>query len=138
MERKRFSLKIKSVDDTGKFTGLTASYNTVDLGGDKILPGAFTRTLAAGSVSDAGYLPPCSSVSCNRVRQLRPYLCATWRELSTAFSRCVRKKAACSRWVTSSRSSAVIGSRYTGDCHMPGHCPVVRRKSTTTERQPAL
>jgi HK97 family phage prohead protease len=48
MERKRFSLKIKSVDDTGTFTGLGAAYGNVDLGGDKIMPGAFTRTLAAG------------------------------------------------------------------------------------------
>jgi HK97 family phage prohead protease len=48
LERKRFTLKIKSVDDTGSFTGLGAVYNTVDLGGDSILPGAFTRTLAAG------------------------------------------------------------------------------------------
>jgi HK97 family phage prohead protease len=48
VERKRFSLKIKSVDDTGTFTGLGAAYNNVDLGGDRILPGAFTRTLAAG------------------------------------------------------------------------------------------
>ncbi len=42
------ALKIKSVDDTGTFTGLGAAYNNVDLGGDKIVPGAFTRTLAAG------------------------------------------------------------------------------------------
>jgi HK97 family phage prohead protease len=48
MERKRFSLKIKSVDDTGTFTGLVPRYNNVDLGGDKIVPDAFTRTLAAG------------------------------------------------------------------------------------------
>ena len=48
MERKRLALKIKSVDDTGTFTGLGAAYNNVDLGGDKIMPGAFTRTLAAG------------------------------------------------------------------------------------------
>ena len=48
MERKRFSLRIKSVDDSGTFTGLAASYNNVDLGGDSIVPGAFTRTLAAG------------------------------------------------------------------------------------------
>jgi HK97 family phage prohead protease len=49
MERKRFALKIKAVDDTtGTFTGLGAAYNNVDLGGDKIMPGAFTRTLAAG------------------------------------------------------------------------------------------
>jgi uncharacterized protein len=48
MERKRFSLKIKSVDETGVFTGLCASYNTVDLGGGSIVPGSMTRTLAAG------------------------------------------------------------------------------------------
>ncbi len=47
MERKRFSLKIKSVDETGTFTGLGAAYNNVDLGGDQIMPGAFSRTLAA-------------------------------------------------------------------------------------------
>jgi HK97 family phage prohead protease len=48
MERKRFGLKFKSVDDTGTFIGSGAVYNNVDLGGDKIMPGAFTRTLAAG------------------------------------------------------------------------------------------
>ena len=47
MERQNFGLKIKGVDDAGKFTGIGAVYNNVDLGGDKILPGAFTRTLAA-------------------------------------------------------------------------------------------
>lgn len=46
MEKASFSLKVKSVDDAGKFSGLLASYNTVDLGGDRILPGAFTKTLA--------------------------------------------------------------------------------------------
>jgi uncharacterized protein len=48
VERANFSLKIKSVDEAGKFTGIGAVYNNVDLGGDKILPGAFSRTLAAG------------------------------------------------------------------------------------------
>jgi uncharacterized protein len=48
VDRANFNLKIKSVDDAGKFTGIGAVYNNVDLGGDKILPGAFTRTLAAG------------------------------------------------------------------------------------------
>jgi HK97 family phage prohead protease len=41
-----FSLRIKSVAADGSFTGLGAVYNVVDLGGDKILPGAFSRTLA--------------------------------------------------------------------------------------------
>jgi HK97 family phage prohead protease len=46
VEKANFSLKIKSVDEAGRFTGVGAVYNNVDLGGDKILPGAFTRTLA--------------------------------------------------------------------------------------------
>ena len=48
MERKRCSLKIKAVDDTGSYTGLGAVYGNTDLGGDQIQPGAFTRTLASG------------------------------------------------------------------------------------------
>jgi hypothetical protein len=48
LERKRFTLKIKAVDDAGSFTGLGAVYGNTDLGGDQIMPGAFTRTLAAG------------------------------------------------------------------------------------------
>ena len=48
MERKRFTLKIKCVDDTGTFIGLGAVYNNTDFGGDQIMPGAFTRTLASG------------------------------------------------------------------------------------------
>jgi uncharacterized protein len=47
MQHQNFSLKLKSVDDTGSFVGLGAVYNNVDLGGDQILPGAFARTLAA-------------------------------------------------------------------------------------------
>jgi uncharacterized protein len=46
VERNSFSLKIKGVAPDGSFTGIGAVYNNVDLGGDKILPGAFTRTLA--------------------------------------------------------------------------------------------
>lgn len=46
MERRDFNLKIKSTNADGTFTGLGAVYNNVDLGNDKILPGAFTRTLA--------------------------------------------------------------------------------------------
>jgi uncharacterized protein len=38
-------LKIKAVDDAGKFTGIGAIYGLVDLGGDRILPGAFKKTL---------------------------------------------------------------------------------------------
>lgn len=49
MEKARFNLKVKAVDETGKFTGIGAVYGNVDLGGDKILPGAFTKTLVAGN-----------------------------------------------------------------------------------------
>jgi HK97 family phage prohead protease len=48
VEHHSFNLKIKGVAPDGSFTGIGAVYNNVDLGGDKILPGAFTRTLAAG------------------------------------------------------------------------------------------
>lgn len=48
MERRDFNLKIKSIDDAGTFVGMGAVYNNVDLGGDLIEPGAFTRTLSAG------------------------------------------------------------------------------------------
>jgi len=48
VERRDFNLKIKSIDDTGTFVGMGAVYNNVDLGGDRILPGAFTRTLSTG------------------------------------------------------------------------------------------
>jgi HK97 family phage prohead protease len=48
VEHSSFSLKIKSVDDSGRFTGVGAVYGNVDLGGDRIMPGAFTKTLAAG------------------------------------------------------------------------------------------
>ena len=49
MERKRFALKIKAVDETtGTFTGMGAVYSNTDLGGDRLMPGSMTRTLAAG------------------------------------------------------------------------------------------
>jgi HK97 family phage prohead protease len=51
MERREtqdFNFKIKGgADDSGTFTGLAAVFNNVDLGGDMIVPGAFTRTLQA-------------------------------------------------------------------------------------------
>ena len=49
MEHSSFKFKIKgSVDDAGTFSGMGAVFGNVDQGGDKIMPGAFTRTLAAG------------------------------------------------------------------------------------------
>jgi hypothetical protein len=50
VERRDFNFKIKSVNADGTFVGMGAVYNNVDLGGDKILPGAFTRTLNSRKV----------------------------------------------------------------------------------------
>lgn len=38
-------MSVKGLQEDGSFEGILASYNTVDLGGDKILPGAFTKTM---------------------------------------------------------------------------------------------
>lgn len=48
MDHRNFNLKIKSLDDAGTFVGLGAVYGNVDLGGDVIDPGAFSRTLSPG------------------------------------------------------------------------------------------
>jgi HK97 family phage prohead protease len=46
MPAKQFaSMSIKALQEDGSFEGILASYNTVDLGGDKIMPGAFTKTM---------------------------------------------------------------------------------------------
>jgi HK97 family phage prohead protease len=46
MPAKQFaSMSVKGLQDNGSFEGILASYNTVDLGGDKIMPGAFTKTM---------------------------------------------------------------------------------------------
>jgi HK97 family phage prohead protease len=41
----RFSVQVKSLGEDGSFEGQLAVYNNVDLGGDSILPGAFTKTI---------------------------------------------------------------------------------------------
>jgi HK97 family phage prohead protease len=43
-----FRLEVKSVSE-GKFTGLASTYNNVDLAGDRVMPGAFMKTLASSS-----------------------------------------------------------------------------------------
>lgn len=48
MERRDFNLKIKSIDDQGTFTGMASVYGNVDLGGDVVDAGAFSRTLSPG------------------------------------------------------------------------------------------
>jgi HK97 family phage prohead protease len=42
---KDFHFEIKSVNEEGQFTGILSVYNVVDLGGDLVEPGAFTKTL---------------------------------------------------------------------------------------------
>lgn len=46
MEKKSFRFELKSLDDVGTFEGMLSPYNRVDLGGDMILPGAYTKSLA--------------------------------------------------------------------------------------------
>lgn len=41
----RFSVEIKSISPDGSFEGMLAVYNNIDLGGDLIEPGAFTKTI---------------------------------------------------------------------------------------------
>jgi uncharacterized protein len=41
-----FPLTIKSLTEAGHIEGLAAAFGNVDLGGDRIIPGAFTRSLA--------------------------------------------------------------------------------------------
>jgi HK97 family phage prohead protease len=43
---KTFKFSVKSLDEQGQFTGLASVYGNVDLGGDVVMPGAFTKSLA--------------------------------------------------------------------------------------------
>lgn len=45
MERRSFTLDVKGLDEEGVIEGIAAGYNNVDLGGDRILPGAFSEWL---------------------------------------------------------------------------------------------
>jgi HK97 family phage prohead protease len=44
--KREFQFEVKTISEAGAFTGLASTYFGVDLGGDMILPGAFTKTLA--------------------------------------------------------------------------------------------
>lgn len=46
MQRSSFAWEIKGIDETGHVEGLAAGYGNVDFGGDRILPGAFSKSLA--------------------------------------------------------------------------------------------
>ena len=41
-----FSFEIKSLSDKGQFSGLASTYGNTDEGGDCVMAGAFSRTLA--------------------------------------------------------------------------------------------
>jgi HK97 family phage prohead protease len=43
--KRRFSVQVKDIGSDGSFEAVLASYNTDDLGGDRILPGAFAKTI---------------------------------------------------------------------------------------------
>lgn len=45
MIHRQFSFDIKAIGDDGTFEGIASVYNNVDLGGDRVKPGAFTKTL---------------------------------------------------------------------------------------------
>lgn len=45
MNRLAFNFTLKALEQSGAFHGLAAAFNNVDLGGDRIIPGAFRRTL---------------------------------------------------------------------------------------------
>ena len=47
MPAKSFEFKLQDLNgDTGQFTGIASTYGNIDLGGDVIEPGAFTKTIA--------------------------------------------------------------------------------------------
>lgn len=48
-ETAAFPLSIKILNDAGHIEGLAAAFGNVDLGGDRIIPGAFAKTLASRS-----------------------------------------------------------------------------------------
>lgn len=49
MNTKDYRLDVKSVSEEGEFEGMLSVYNVVDLGGDLVEPGAFTKTIEENS-----------------------------------------------------------------------------------------
>jgi uncharacterized protein len=45
MQNKSFKLELKSLSEQGTFTGMASVFGNVDLGGDVVEPGAFSRSL---------------------------------------------------------------------------------------------
>jgi HK97 family phage prohead protease len=46
-ESKSFAFEVKEVSEQGQFEGYASTWNNVDLGGDKVVRGAFKRSIAA-------------------------------------------------------------------------------------------
>lgn len=46
MQNKRVKLQLKSIDDAGTFTGLASVFGNRDMGGDVMVRGAFTKSIA--------------------------------------------------------------------------------------------
>lgn len=53
MEHSDFTFELKDVDEKGRFSGYGAVFGNVDQGGDRILPGAFNKSLKAFSEGTA-------------------------------------------------------------------------------------
>lgn len=51
VERKSFELEVKDFGEAGGLTGYLSTFGNVDLGGDIVEPGAFTKTLAERPVN---------------------------------------------------------------------------------------
>ena len=67
MEHLNVKLQVKSLDEAGKFSGLASVYGNVDLGGDVVEPGAFTKAIAdRGGVDSALWSTSSKSGSCPR------------------------------------------------------------------------
>lgn len=45
MQRSSFAWEVKGIDESGYVEGLAAGYGNVDFGGDRILPGAFAKSI---------------------------------------------------------------------------------------------
>lgn len=49
MQRNSFAWEVKGIDETGYIEGLAAGFNNVDFGNDRIMPGAFAKSLSGRS-----------------------------------------------------------------------------------------
>lgn len=50
MPQVSFEFEVKTLSETGQFTGIASAYSNRDNGDDVVEPGAFTKTLASGKV----------------------------------------------------------------------------------------